>query len=67
MSAARRSLPTRHGFLWRAKYETDYAHPMGYQGAGYFKFVRAWTKIGALRLAESMRHQRWFVTVERWS
>jgi hypothetical protein len=56
---------TRHGFLWRAHYWTDHTHPQGYGYGGYYKFVRAWTKFGALRLAENFRHQRWGMDVSR--
>lgn len=55
---------TRHGFLWRAKFETDHIHPQGYGYGGYYKNVRAWTRIGAMRRAELFRHQKWVMRVE---
>ena len=65
VSAERSAAITRHGFLWRAHFWTDYSHPQGYKYGGCYKFVRAWTRIGAMRLAESFRHQKWACEVER--
>jgi hypothetical protein len=57
---------TRHGFCWKVHFWTDISHPAGYRYGGYTKFFRAWTILGASRLAELHRHQNWAFSVERW-
>lgn len=58
-------LPTRDGFLWKANFWTDFSHPAGYRCGGYTKWFRAWTRFGAMRMAERHRHQSWAFDVWR--
>lgn len=46
--------------LWRIRYQSMHTH------GGYYKFVHAWTRWGALRLGKIYRHSGWKMNAERW-